>query len=122
MSIAKGPVQRPILTFIIFLIVIILGFVSLTRLPIDLMPEITYPTISVVTSYENVGPKEIEEQVTRPIEEAIAAVQGVEEITSTSTEGQSQVRISFQWGTNLDEAANDVRDRIDRVLGDFLMT
>lgn len=116
MSIAKGPVQRPILTFIIFLIVIILGFVSLTRLPIDLMPEITYPTISVVTSYENVGPQEIEEQVTRPIEEAIAAVQGVEEITSTSTEGQSQVRMTFQWGTNLDEAANDIRDRIDRVL------
>ena len=116
MNIAKGPVERPVLTFIIFLIVVIIGFVSFTRLPIDLMPEITYPTISVVTSYANVGPQEIEEQITRPIEEAIAAVQGVEEITATSTEGQSQVRISFAWGTELDNAANDIRDRIDRIL------
>ncbi|NQV16933.1 MAG: efflux RND transporter permease subunit [Armatimonadetes bacterium] len=116
MSIARGPVNRPILTFIIFLIIIILGVVSFTRLPIDLMPEITYPTISVSASYGNVGPQEIEEQITRPIEEAIAAVQGVEEITGTSSEGRSQVRISFAWGTELDVAANDIRDRIDRIM------
>jgi len=117
MSIARGPVQRPILTFIIFFIVIILGVVSLSRLSIDLMPEITYPTISVITSYGNVGPQEMEELITRPIEEALAAVQSVEEITSTSTEGRSMVRVSFDWGTDLDVAANDIRDRIDRVLG-----
>ncbi len=117
MSVAKGPVNRPILTFVIYLIIVILGIVSLTRLPIDLMPEVTYPTISVVTSYENVGPQEIEEQITRPIEEAVAAVEGVEEITSTSSEGQSVVRIAFDWGTDLDVSANDIRDRIDRVLG-----
>ena len=117
MSIARGPVNRPILTSIIFLIVIILGIVSLSRLSIDLMPEITYPTISVVTSYGNVGPQEMEELITRPIEEALAAVQGVEEITSTSSEGNSRVRVLFGWGTDLDVAANDIRDRIDRVLG-----
>lgn len=98
MSIARGPVQRPILTFIIFLIVIILGVVSLSRLSIDLMPEITFPTISVVTSYGNVGPQEMEELITRPIEEALAAVQGVEEITATSAEGRSMVRVLFDWG------------------------
>ncbi len=117
MNTAQGPVNRPILTLVIFFIVIILGAVSLSRLSIDLMPEITYPTISVVTSYGNVGPQEMEELVTRPIEEALAAVQGVEEITSTSTEGASMVRMSFAWGTELDAAANDIRDRIDRVLG-----
>ncbi|MBN1575544.1 MAG: efflux RND transporter permease subunit [Chitinispirillaceae bacterium] len=116
MNIASGPVHRPILTAIIFLVVIILGLVSFGRLAIDLMPEITYPTISVVADYENVGPQEIEESVTRPIEEALAAVQGVEEITSSSTEGRSQVRVAFSWGTDLDVAANDIRDRIDRVL------
>jgi len=116
MSIAKGPVKRPILTFVIFLIVVLLGIVSLTRLPIDLMPEINYPTISVITSYSSVGPQEIEEQVTRPIEEALSAVEGVEEITSTSSEGQSSVRISFEWGTDLDAATNDIRDRVDRIL------
>jgi len=116
MNTAEGPVRRPILTLVIFFVVIILGAVSLSRLSIDLMPEITYPTISVVTSYGNVGPQEMEELVTRPIEEALAAVQGVEEISSTSTEGRSLVRMSFAWGTELDEAANDIRDRIDRVL------
>jgi len=116
MNIARGPVERPILTFIIFLIIIILGLVSLSRISIDLMPEITYPTISVITEYGNVGPQEMEELITRPIEEALAAVQGVEEIISTSTEGRSLVRVSFDWGSDLDVAANDIRDRIDRVL------
>ena len=117
MNIAKGSVNRPILTTIIFLIIIALGVVSFSRLSIDLMPEITYPTISVITNYGNVGPQEMEELVTRPIEEALAAVQGVEEITSTSSEGRSMVRVSFIWGSDLDVAANDIRDRIDRSMG-----
>jgi HAE1 family hydrophobic/amphiphilic exporter-1 len=117
MNIAKGSVNRPILTTIIFLIILTLGIVAFTRLPIDLMPEVTYPTISVSTDYGNVGPQEMEELVTRPIEEALAAVQGVEEISSSSTEGRSQVRVAFTWGTDLDVAANDIRDRIDRVMG-----
>jgi HAE1 family hydrophobic/amphiphilic exporter-1 len=117
MNVAQGSVNRPILTFVVFLIIMILGVVSLSRLSIDLMPEITYPTISVVTSYGNVGPEEMEELVTRPVEEALAAVQGVQELTSTSTEGTSVVRVAFDWGTDLDVAANDIRDRIDRVLG-----
>ncbi len=117
MNIASGSIHRPVLTTIVFLIIITLGAVSFSRLSIDLMPEITYPTISVITSYENVGPQEMEELVTRPLEESLSAVQGVEEITSTSTEGRSMVRISFTWGYNLDVAANDIRDRIDRTLG-----
>jgi len=117
MNIARGPIQRPILTSIIYLVAVTIGVVSFSRLSIDLMPEITFPTISVITSYGNVGPQEMEESVTRPIEEALAAVQGVEEITSVSTEGTSQVRVAFSWGTDLDVAANDIRDRIDRVLG-----
>ncbi|MFH1567321.1 MAG: efflux RND transporter permease subunit [Gemmatimonadota bacterium] len=117
MSIARGPVERPVLTFVVFLIVVILGAVSLSRLSIDLMPEITYPAISVVTSYGNVGPQEMEELITRPLEEGLAAVQGVQEITSSSTEGVSVVRVAFEWGTELDAAANDIRDRVDRTLG-----
>ncbi|MBN1998274.1 efflux RND transporter permease subunit [candidate division KSB1 bacterium] len=117
MNIASGPIHRPVLTTVVFLIIIILGIVSFSRLSIDLMPEVTYPTISVVTQYGNVGPQEMEELITRPIEEALAAVQGVEEITSSSTEGQSVVRVSFIWGTDLDVAANDIRDRVDRIMG-----
>jgi len=117
MSIAQGPVNRPVLTSMIFLVIITLGIVSFYRLSIDLMPEVTYPVISVIASYGNVGPQEMEELVTRPMEEALAAVQGVEEITSTSSEGSSRIRVAFTWGVDLDVAANDIRDRIDRVLG-----
>jgi HAE1 family hydrophobic/amphiphilic exporter-1 len=116
MNLARGPIHRPILTTMIYLIVITVGFVSFLRLSIDLMPEVTYPTISISADYENVGPREMEELVTRPIEEAVAAVQGVEEITSVSTEGRSSVRVSFEWGADLDVASNDIRDRLDRIM------
>ena len=117
MNIARFSVHRPVFTTVSFLIVIVLGIVAFMRLSIDLMPEVTYPTISVMTSYGNVGPQEMEELVTRPIEEALAAVQSVEEITSQSTEGRSSVRVSFEWGRDLDVAANDIRDRMDRAMG-----
>ncbi|HOZ22924.1 MAG TPA: efflux RND transporter permease subunit, partial [bacterium] len=117
MAFVNGPINRPILTTVIFLVIIVLGLVSFSRLSIDLMPEITYPTISVVSDYGNVGPQEMEELITRPLEETLAAVQGVEEITSTSSEGRSVVRCSFAWGTDLDVASNDIRDRLDRALG-----
>jgi HAE1 family hydrophobic/amphiphilic exporter-1 len=100
----------------VVLIVIILGSVSLSRLPLDLMPDITYPVLSISTSYEGAGPQEIEELVTRPIEEAMGAVPGVEEVYSVSTEGSSNVRVMFVWGTDLEAAANDVRDRLDRII------
>ncbi len=116
MKLSEFSVHHPIFTVMIFLIVIILGFVSFTRLPIDLMPDITFPTLSVSTSYGNASPEEMEELITRPVEEALAAVPGVEEISSTSSEGSSSVRVSFAWGTDLEEASNDVRDRLDRMI------
>lgn len=116
MAFVSGPIRRPILTTIIFLIIVVIGLISYSRLTIDLMPEIVYPTISVSTDYGNVGPQEMEELITRPLEETLAAVQGVEEITSTSSEGSSNIRCAFTWGTDLDVATNDIRDRIDRVL------
>ena len=116
MKISRWAVRRPILTIMASLIVMILGGVSLTRLSIDLMPDITYPTISITTVYENASPEEVEELVTRPIEEAMSAVPGVEEVTTTSAEGISQTRVTFTWGTNLDAGVNDVRDRLDRVI------
>jgi len=112
----KASIYRPVLTTVIFIIITLLGIISFMRLSIDMMPEVEYPTISVSTSYGNVGPEEIEELITRPIEEALAAVQNVEEITSTSSEGSSNVRVSFEWGTDLDVASNDIRERIDMVI------
>jgi HAE1 family hydrophobic/amphiphilic exporter-1 len=110
-------VHRPVLTTVIYLVILVLGLFSLTRLPIDLMPEITMPTVTVITTYENAGPLEIEELISRPIESALSALQGIEEITSTSTEGTSVVRVTFPWGTDQEAAVNDMRDRIDRILG-----
>jgi HAE1 family hydrophobic/amphiphilic exporter-1 len=115
-KLSRLAVQRPVFTIMAVLIVLILGGISLTRLPIDLMPDITYPTMSISANYENASPEEIEELVTRPIEEAMTAVPGVEEVTSISSEGASQVRVTFAWGTDLDAAADDIRDRLDRVI------
>ncbi len=98
------------------LIVVIIGGISLARLPIDLMPDITNPVISIRTEYENASPEVVEELVTRPIEEAMAAVPGAEEVTSNSSEGNSNVTVKFAWGTDLDVAVSDIRDRIDRVI------
>ncbi len=116
MKIARIAVDRPIFTIMVSLIVIILGAVALTRLPIDLMPDITSPTISISTSYAKASPLSMEELVTRPIEEAVSAVPGVDEITSQSSEGNSNVQVSFVWGTDLDAASNDIRDRLDRII------
>jgi HAE1 family hydrophobic/amphiphilic exporter-1 len=102
MRVARFSVHRPVFTIMVVLIVVLLGTVSLLRLPIDLMPDISYPTLSVSCSYENAGPEEIEELITRPLEQALSAVPGVEELTSVSAEGQGTVRVMFSWGTDLD--------------------
>ncbi|MEW6670604.1 MAG: efflux RND transporter permease subunit [Thermodesulfobacteriota bacterium] len=116
MNLPRFSVHHPIFTIMVSLIVVILGAVSLYRLSIDLMPDITYPTLSISTDYKNASPEEIEELVTRPIEEAVSAVPGVEEVNSVSREGTSNVRVTFAWGTDLDAAANDIRDRLDRII------
>jgi HAE1 family hydrophobic/amphiphilic exporter-1 len=116
MRISRFAVHRPIFTIMVVLMVLLLGGISLLRLPIDLMPDISYPTLSISCSYENAGPEEIEELITRPIEQAVSAVPGVEELTSVSVEGQGTVRVTFSWGTDLDAAANDIRDRLDRII------
>ncbi len=116
MNLSRFAVHRPVFTVMVILIVLILGGISLIRLPVDLMPDITYPTLTVRTTYEDASPEEIEELVTRPIEEAMSAVPGVENVYSISSEGSSNVRVSFSWGTDLDTASNDMRDRLDRII------
>ena len=116
MNIPKFCVQRPIFVSMVSCIVLILGAVALSYLPVDLMPDITYPGVSIITTYEDASPEEVEELISRKIETALSAVSGVKEITSTSGEGSSNVTVSFNWGTDLDAAVADVRDRLDRVV------
>jgi HAE1 family hydrophobic/amphiphilic exporter-1 len=117
MSIPRLAIQRPVTMFMISGVVILLGVMSLARLPVDLMPDVSFPSITVRVGYAGVGPLEMEELVTRPIEQAMSAVAGLERLESTSQEGSSRVTLNFAWGTDLNEAADDVRNRLDRVRG-----
>lgn len=116
MKLSRFSVYRPIFTTMVTLIIILIGGVAFFRLPIDLMPEITYPTLTVFAEYENASAEEMEELISRPIEEAVGAVPGVEEVTSISSEGRSRIRVTFTWGTDIDAGANDIRDRLDRIV------
>jgi HAE1 family hydrophobic/amphiphilic exporter-1 len=95
------------------LIVVILGAVSLSRLRIDLLPNIELPTLTVRTQYEGASPEVMERLVTQIIEEIIGTVPGVEDIMSQSSEGNSSVRVSFVWGTDIDAAALDVQAQLE---------
>ncbi len=117
MSIPRIAIERPVTMFMISMVIILLGGISLTRLPVDLMPDTQMPTITVRVNYSGVGPLEMEELVTRPIEQAVSAVAGLERVDSTSSEGNANIRLNFAWGTDLSEAADEVRTRLDRVRG-----
>ncbi len=113
MNLPKFSVNRPVFTTMVTLIFVILGSVSLSRLQIDMLPNIELPTLSIRTSYEGASPEVMERLVTQIVEEIVATVPGVEEITSTSSEGQSRIRVSFVWGTDIDTAAIDVQGKIE---------
>src|SRR5688572_11424386 len=115
MSIPRLAIQRPVTMFMLSAIITLLGFISLTRLPVDLMPEFQQPTLNIRTSYAGVGPLEMEELITRPIEQAVGAVPGLIRIESSSSEGNSQVQLNFEWGSDLAESADEVRTRMDRI-------
>jgi len=95
------------------LMVVILGAVSLSRLRIDMLPAVELPTLTIRTSYEGASPEVMERLVTQILEEIVATVPGVEEMTSTSSEGSSNIRVSFAWGTDIDAAATDVRAKLE---------
>jgi hydrophobic/amphiphilic exporter-1 (mainly G- bacteria), HAE1 family len=115
MSITERSVKRPIATTMVFLIIITLGMIGFRFLPVDLLPPIEYPQLTVSVNYSNVGPEEMEQIVTERIENAIAGVPNIERVTSRSGEGNSWVSLHFAQGTNLDEAANDLRAALDRL-------
>src|SRR5262245_12350461 len=117
MSIPRLAIHRPVTMFMLSAVVTLLGVISLTRLPVDLMPEFQQPTLNIRTSYAGVGPLEMEELITRPIEQAVGAVPGLTRIESSSSEGNSQVQLNFEWGSDLAESADEVRTRMDRIRG-----
>ncbi|HSH35156.1 efflux RND transporter permease subunit, partial [Schnuerera sp.] len=117
MNLSGASVKRPVTTLMIILIIVIFGVVSLYRLPIDLLPSIEIPIAIVSTSYQGVGPQEMENLITRPLEESIATVGNIENISSITSEGQSIVIAEFAFGTDMDFASLEMREKIDLIKG-----
>ena len=117
MSVSRFAVTRRITILMAVLVLIMLGIVSYGRVPIDLFPNMAFPAAVVVTSYDGAGPQEVENLVTRPIEQAMGAVTRVKTISSVSQEATSLVIVEFEWGTDMDFAAFDMREKVDLVKG-----
>jgi HAE1 family hydrophobic/amphiphilic exporter-1 len=117
MNLPKIAIGRPVTVLMLTVVVVLLGLVSFARLPVDLMPDVEFPSLTVRTSYAGVGPEEMETLVTRPMERSLASVPDIERITGSSSEGSATVTIAFEWGTNLDEASAEIRTRLDRLRG-----
>ncbi len=116
MSVSGRIVDRPVLVAIVFALIAILGLFLLPTLAIDLMPEVSQPVLSVMCSYSGASPETMETKVTRILEGALNAVEGLKTITSTSSEGSSSISLEFEFGTDLEAAKNDIRDKLERVI------
>jgi hydrophobic/amphiphilic exporter-1 (mainly G- bacteria), HAE1 family len=117
MSIPRFAIQRPVMMSMISAIIVLIGGISLSRLPVDLLPDISQPTINVRVAYEGVGPLEMEELIVRPLEQQLSAVSGLDQMNSSANEGNASIQLNFTWGIDLNEAMDDIRTRIDRVRG-----
>ncbi|MBQ5380564.1 MAG: efflux RND transporter permease subunit, partial [Paraprevotella sp.] len=115
MSLYEGAVKKPIMTSLCFVAVAIFGLFSLSKLPIDLMPDIETNTIMVMTSYPGASATDIENNVTRPLENTLNSVEHLKHISSKSSEGVSVVTLEFEFGYDINDLTNDVRDKLDMV-------
>ncbi|HEU5162522.1 MAG TPA: efflux RND transporter permease subunit, partial [Thermoanaerobaculia bacterium] len=113
MSLVEFSLKRRVTVSMIAVALVIFGVVAFTRLPMNLLPEISYPSITVETRFPGAAPNEVEALVTRRIEEVVGIVSGVQRMTSSSRPGLSQVTLEFDWGRNMDFAALDVRQKLD---------
>mgnify|MGYP001021172888 CR=1 FL=1 len=108
-------VKRPLLTLSAFIVLAILGIYGLFSVPLDFLPNISLPTLTVITTYPGAGPSDIETTVSKVIEDSVATAPNIDKITSDSIENLSTVTITFKWGTDIDAASADVRDKLDLV-------
>lgn len=113
MKIIDFSIRRKVTIAMFTIGIILFGFVSLSRLKINLLPELSYPTLTVRTDFEGAAPAEVENLVSRPVEEALGVVKDVQQVRSISRSGQSDVTLEFAWGTDMDFASLDVREKLD---------
>jgi len=107
------PLRRPVTIAMLFLTLVVFGWKSYQKLSLNLMPDISYPTLTVRTEYEGAAPEDVEKLLTRPLEESLSIITGLVEISSVSSPGLSEIILEFTWGTDMNLAQQDVRDRLD---------
>ena len=113
MRLPELSVRRPVTVAMAFLAIFLIGLVSMSKLPIDLMPEIEPPAITVITSYPGASARDVELKITKYVENDLSIINNLKKLNSKSKENLSLVTCQFDYGTNLDEAANDIRDRLE---------
>ncbi len=116
---ARICVQRPVLASVIVLVFVVVGIIGFTRLPVDRFPKVDFPTVAITTRLNGATPKEVETQITDKIEEAVNTVSGIDELRSVSSEGISQVIVVFLLEKNVDVAAQEIRDRVNRIISEL---
>ena len=115
MSVSKKTLDHPVLTLIVFALLGVIGLFTLKNVAVSLMPDVDSPFISIRTTYRNAGPESVEKTVTKVLEGSLVSVSGLKTITSVSSEGSSSISLEFNYGTDLESATNDIRDKISRV-------
>ncbi|MEO1034722.1 MAG: efflux RND transporter permease subunit [Pseudomonadota bacterium] len=113
MAIVDIATRRPVTVAMLFLAIVVFGLVALSRLKVNLLPDLSYPTITVRTELTGAAPVEIESLITKPVEEALGTIKNVRELRSHSRTGQSDVIVEFAWGTDMNLASVDVREKLD---------
>jgi HAE1 family hydrophobic/amphiphilic exporter-1 len=117
MRIADISIKQPVFITMVIAMIMVLGAVSYTRLGVDLMPDVTLPIVSIATPYPGVGPEEVEQQVTKPIEDVLSSINGLDKLSSTSSEGISVIVAQFKLEKDAVQAANECRDKISTIRG-----
>ena len=112
MKLPEFSVNRRVTTAMLAMILVVVGAISFTRLGLDFFPDLEFPTVSVITTYRGAAPEDIENSITRPLEQIVGSVNRVKKVSSATSEGVSIISVEFEWGANLDFAAQDLRDQI----------
>ena len=113
MNLTKLALKRPVSVFIIILALIVFGISAITSAPVELMPDMEMPMMIITTVYPGAGPEEVEDLVTKPIEDAVSTLSGVKNVSSTSQENMSLVMLEMEYGTNMDLAHMDLQENLD---------
>jgi HAE1 family hydrophobic/amphiphilic exporter-1 len=120
MFLSDFSVKRPVAITMIVMVFVVLGYVSLSKMPVEFIPDINLPVIFLSANYPGVGPAEVEKLVTKPLEMAVSRAAGIKNVSSTSRQGNCSMQLEFDWGTDLDQAMTDIREMIEQYKEDFL--